>query len=181
MAILRAGPFATSSDSFVSIDGTWNGEIPVNCAKDSKSFWRWRFKVVGNDEPFDGSFLEVEEGLTTGAAIVGNQPDGILQIEFYYQAAEEWSFDGSEYTVSKTTATDEPVGTQIVVFVGEENEVFSDSDFQPNGGPSSVQGNIDSIVFPAAVVPQYVKILLQANSDFTGAFSVGITLPIDSK
>ena len=62
MAILRAGPFASSSDSFLNEPVTPSVSIvPVNCANDtSSSAWPWKY----NDEVIKS--LETHTGCETG-------------------------------------------------------------------------------------------------------------------
>jgi hypothetical protein len=178
MAILRAGPFATSIDSFVSIDGTWDGEIPVNCAKDSKSFWPWRARIKIDENP-----LSLETGSLNLFAAGYTIPDldelSLIEVFFYYQASEAWSFAGSAYeSTAESLGGTDTIATAQVFIAG--TQVFYDSESE--GKLSSVSGTFDSIVFPASVVPVLVRILLFSGvfSETGGNATSSLTLPIIS-
>jgi hypothetical protein len=179
MAILRAGPFATSSDSFVDLENDITDQrdvFPVNCNNYATNFWEWRARVliVKDTQTLtlknqDDGLFEINESSTSD--------DFVVEVQFCYQAVNAWSFSGSSYLAS---AEDSGAST-IVVFVGFENEVFSDTDISEEFGQGTqVTGSIDSIVFPPAVLPQYVRILLQCAGFFGFSKEIRLNLPINT-
>lgn len=117
MAILRAGPFASSSDSFLD-SGT-----PVNCANDtSSSAWPWRYsnKVIkvltthtGCETDGGGETIPTTSTSTTtdvstetatgdfsitSSASSNNTAAVVIRFSFYYQAAQSFqikvTYDG---------------------------------------------------------------------------------------
>ena len=75
MAILRAGPFASSSDSFLDEPtAATRSTLPVNCAKDtSSSSWPWKCYVL-----VDGSNDDLESYLSGFQSVSRTISESIL-------------------------------------------------------------------------------------------------------
>jgi hypothetical protein len=187
MAILRAGPFATNSNSFVSIDGTWDGEIPVNCAKDDKSFWPWRAAVEQQHATPQFQLIPASSGslslIDTITKTNEEAAGAFIVINFYYQATEDWSFSGSSWKVSSQSSAN--IVHEGEVFLRISNATVFEDDDNISGANFSLEGDFDSVVFPASVVPVRVTILLSVvAADVTPVGSITATaevvLPIDT-
>ena len=162
--ILRAGPFRFGSNSF-SADNDDPECHPVNCANARSARWPWRVRKVADGTP------SANEVLISGVSSFENSfsisPDVLfVSFRFAYQAATQWSFDGSTYSASiPEESIDYPSSIDVDVFVAGSS-VFSDG--TETIGLASISGSFDSIVFPASVVPQFVEIL------FVGGFEAGV-------
>tara|TARA_R110002153_G_scaffold108695_1_gene249287 strand:+ start:33 stop:530 length:498 start_codon:yes stop_codon:yes gene_type:complete len=163
MAILRAGPFASSTDSFLDepVTPTASSALPVNCAMNDWVVDSWRakkrilyFVFFGPDD----ETITYEDGPTLGASFV-ETPGAFLSaavIEFMYQAAEDTTF-----TVTYSASGTDP---EANVSVGGSN-VFTDS------GTSSISGT-ETITLPAAIVPAAVNVNITTDSAGTGSISI---------
>ena len=163
MPILRAGPFATSADSFLGepVTPTASTPLPVNCAMNDWVVDSWRAKkrilYAIFFEP-DDETVTYEDGPTLGASFV-ETPGAFLSvaiIEFMYQAAEDTTF-----TVTYSASGTDP---QLSVAVGGSN-VFTDS------GTSSISGT-ETITLPAATVPSAVNVNITTEGAGTGSISI---------
>ena len=179
MAILRAGPEASSSDSFLD-NGT-----PVNCANDTSSLnWPWQYistvsKVItthtGCVSTPNGSVPDIETTTTNNSSVetaTGNfsiSSSGTsnlattvdIRFDFVYQATQ--SFD------IKITYNGSASGSPG--FASSGNIIFSDSETggRASGFPS-LSGSVTRTL-PASVVP--------ASYSATLYVSIGIGLPDD--
>ena len=164
MAILRAGPFANSTDSFLGepVTPTNSSALPVNCAMNDWVVDSWRAKkrilylmIFAQDD----ETVTYEDGPTLGASFV-ETPGAFLSaavIEFMYQAAEDTTF-----TVTYSASGVDP---EINVGVGGLS-VFTDS------GTSSISGT-ETITLPAAIVPSAVNVNITAEGENdTGSISI---------
>ena len=163
MAILRAGPFASSTDSFLDepVTPSRSTPLPVNCAMNDWVNDSWRakkeilyFLVFGPDD----ETVTYEDGPTLEASFAGGGGEyfSAAVIEFMYQAAEDTTF-----TVTYAASGPDP---QFNVSVGGEN-VSSDT------GTSSISGT-ETITLPAAVVPAAVNVNITTNGDGSGTIEV---------
>ena len=174
--IRQAGPFATGSDSFVSIDGTWDGEIPVNCNNHESATWPWRARVKIDEDP-----LSLETGSLNlsapGYTVLDLDELSLIQVFFYYQASEAWSFAGSAYESKAESLGIATTSATAQVFVSV-TQVFDDSESED--GLSNVNGTFDGVVFPASVVPVLVRILIGSGvfSETGGSATSSLTLPV---
>ena len=155
MAILRAGPFASSTESFLDEPATPTRFIyPVNCAMDtSSSNWPWKhlYKLDSDDYYF-------KDGLPEDNQSKSNPSQAQTSINAYwtYQAAAETSFD---LTYDLQASGDGPrTGVRISVKVGEV-VVFTDSEEDSN---ASISGT-ETINLPESVVPN--RVWITASSD----------------
>ena len=148
MPIRRAGPFASSTDSFLNEPATPAlFTEPVNCALDfSASTWPWRHykRVITNNvttQTYENGAVDVDESI---GGIFSTQ----AVTTFYYQATED-----AEMTVTYNfSASNDPGLSSNVSF-----DVFVDGSPELELSDSG-QGSIGfdgstSITLPEAVVP----------------------------
>jgi len=171
MAILRAGPFANSTDSFldepVGTPSNFDGAtLPVNCANYSgSSDWFWQYlkiSTVGSAS----EFFDADKDQTTIEEYFIND-DGFFEGEglgFAYQASENFTFSGS-YEVNAGDQQGSFVTFEILN--GADQSLFSDTD------DTSISGDF-SITLPAATVPYFVFLKLSAEGS-----GVDATVDID--
>ena len=182
MAILRAGPFATSSSSFLDepVTPTFS-TLPVNCAKDTTSTdWPWRHYQVSTNVT-----KSYENGLPslTDSSSGGNDEIINGSIYFMYQAVEAFTMELS-YTASASTAGGffDTSEVSINVFVGG-NFLFgeSDSDTDASGQPTSASiSGTETINLPASVLPKIVRLSIDASgtslvAGSSASFSASLT------
>jgi hypothetical protein len=126
MAIRRAGPWATTTDSFVNAPDDFDTEpsqSPVNCALNDWTNDPWKALFVKADfATFDSAGIaELGEVITQSGAAFGN-----LALSFYYQATQgfdvnfnysitatgqdPWSWDWSFSTIEGESGSDEGFG-----------------------------------------------------------------------
>ena len=174
--ILRAGPFASSSDYFLEEPDSFDFPfdiVPVNCAKGQRAFWPWK-AVTAKFSEFP--FFVFESNISWGGVDLSEDitaPEGgtmCLTALFAYQATQPWSFNGSGYGVSVVSTT----GQSLEVYVNDSlvyiDEVF-DADFE--------NSNFDSVVFPASITPSFVEIVLRVTEPPPGETQVGtLKIPI---
>ena len=171
--ILRAGPFRFGSNSF-SADNDDPECNPVNCANARSARWPWRVRKVADGTPSANEMLisgvsSFENSFSTSSDLP------FVSYRFAYQAAIQWSFNGSTYSASADEGFDNPVEVGVVVVVGIDS-VFSDSD--EGSGIASIAGNFDSIVFPASIVPRFVEITFSGGTG-SGVGSVLLSGSLD--
>jgi hypothetical protein len=186
MAILRAGPFASSIDSFLNqpIIPTV-GILPVNCAMNNWEGDSWmaaktiEYEFEGDesessegeesDEPSEGEDTESTGDPYENTTTYENGPDisasfedrdgaylSAALLQFRYQAAVATTF-----TLTYSADGDSP---GISVFVGG-NLVYGD------GGNSSISGT-EVITLPAKVLPSIVKVDLGTFGSGTGTITI---------
>jgi len=170
MAVLRAGPFANSTDSFLNepalaplnFDGA---TLPVNCANYSgSSDWAWQhlnISVAGSVAGYDSARLddtEVSMSWPLGSWIEG------VGLAFAYQASEDFTFSGS-YEVN--AGEQQGSFATFEILNGADQSLFSDTD------DTSISGDF-SITLPAATVPYFVFLKPSAEGD-----GVDATVDID--
>jgi len=177
MAILRAGPFASSSDSFLDESSPALATIlPVNCASDATSEdWPWRFAFETRSDGDDpvASYVDGLPDVSASDASLGT----FRGYSYWrYQATGNFSLNFS-YTV---TASSDGGGFQVASFevrTGIGGTVFFDID-QLSGGTATVSGST-IIEFPPSIVPE--RILVRADTDSTGGGSLSYTItPVEA-
>lgn len=182
MPIKRAGPFATTTNPYEDAPETPElfGPVPVNCNKHQSTTWPWRAVVRENVDP---AYISTGGINITAPELETEDQNGkisAITIQFAYQATKEWSFSGSSYAATATgdVIVLEP-SVEISVAINGEG-VFSDSDTAT--AVASISGNIDSVVFPASIVPSIVLISISAVSIVTlagdGSATASISLPL---
>ena len=160
--IWRAGPFATSADSFLDepapgLFSAW----PVNCAMNDWVLHSWRArKSIAYIMMFgpDNVTVTYEDGPTLGASFVQNSGALVSEakIKFMYQAVEDTTFSVT-YSASGTSP-------EFNVYVGD-SRVFTDL------GNTSISGT-ETITLPATVVPSEVSVAVSAFFGGTGSISI---------
>jgi len=185
MAILRAGPFASSSDSFLDVPTTvTSSTLPVNCAKDtSSSSWPWKCYVL-----VDGSNNDLESYLSGFQSISRNKSGSIpagdnlrveVSFEFYVQCSSDITF-----TMAYNLSAISPAYPFSTASVGVSANGFSDSDDRADDGTgtgvtASLSGS-ETITIPASTKPQGVSFLAIAQSggaieDSSGSVSLSLS------
>ena len=156
MAILRAGPFATPSSSFVDQPDPPAGAVPVNCALDSSDSWPWRARhgIGFSNITYEESGTIAHE--STSAADVQTA----VFIQFYYQAVMVSSMEFSYYREFRGS---NPVATFSVSVDGSTEYSDSDSD-----ASTAIVSGTGSVTLPAAVKPVRVQL-------FCGGGGSGLT------
>ena len=170
-AILRAGPFATSSDSFVNKPLVANSStLPVNCANDPTSpTWPWQYLLTtrvsatnhtgwedtpGGESPETSSSLNTTNTYetTTGnfsknASVNTNlEASSSVSLFFYYQAVEDF-----QITITYNGTVTSGSSSQIVV---------SGIDSSTTGSLSGEQ----SITLQKSVVPKFFSVSMTSTT-----------------
>ena len=166
MPILRAGPFATTSDSFQNSPTTPTENIyPVNCADDvNNANWPWRY--YRRDNFGEAITIGLVEGSgSTGAGFLSFPPEGTegTQIWFSYQAAAAWDFIFSYSAATTGNGQSEEVSIRIFNPI-TDIDFFANSDFG-YGVSASISGTLETISLPRAVVPAFVQISFTAETN----------------
>jgi hypothetical protein len=152
MAILRAGPFANSTDSFLdepaaapsNIDGA---TLPVNCANYSgSSDWSWKYLKISTVGSASEFFDAAKDQTTISENFINGEFFEGEGLAFYYQASEDFTFSGS-YEVN--AGDQQGSFATFEILNGAYQSLFSDTD------DYSVSGDF-SITLPAATVPYFV-------------------------
>jgi hypothetical protein len=184
MAILRAGPFASSSDSFLDEPtAATRSTLPVNCAKDtSSSSWPWKCYVL-----VDGSNDDLESYLSgfqsvsrtkSGSILLGNDMEVEVSFEFYVQCLSDITFTMA-YNLSATSPAFPFSGAGV--YWGANG--FSDSDARSTEDGTPVTASLSgskTITIPASTKPQKVSFFAFAESggnieDSTGSVSISLS------
>jgi len=182
MAILRAGPFASVTDSFLNEPGSPSAGItPVNCAKDTSSTnWPWSYyKEISNSEDSGQDVDDYLVGLpSVSASYTSSSGDegGIITSRFSFscQCASEIVFSLT-YDLSASQSF-EFAFVSIEVFINNASD-FSDSDSEYRG-TASLSGTRD-ITIQKSVVPTQIKVVLNAQENSTvngGSASISCSL-----
>ncbi|MEM0966622.1 MAG: hypothetical protein AAGJ81_10785 [Verrucomicrobiota bacterium] len=177
MAILRAGPFADVSDSFLDIDPDPDINTtadPVNCAMDNTSpRWPWRvFRI----DPLSGGNYEYDTVNSNPGASYSTSfsNEGILEgdgVAWRYQAVQDFTLNGS-YNCNSSGGNPGPDIRFSIRVSGIT--VFADSDGDDES--ASIGGSF-SINLPAAVVPISVRILVNSENATSAFGSFQINFP----
>jgi hypothetical protein len=163
MAILRAGSFANSTDSFLdepaqaplNPDGA---TLPVNCANYSgSSDWSWKYLKISTVGSASEFFDAAKDQTTISENFIND--GGFFEgegLSFSYQASEDFTFSGS-YEVNAGLGQQGSFAT-FEILNGAYQSLFSDTDVH------TVVGGF-SITLPAATVPYFVFLNLSAEGD----------------
>tara|TARA_R110000850_G_scaffold217401_1_gene343099 strand:- start:101 stop:631 length:531 start_codon:yes stop_codon:yes gene_type:complete len=161
MAILRAGPFAISSNSFFDEPATASLTIlPVNCAKDTSSAsWPWKrrqFRQIRDNsglntiQTYQNGLPSDSESEITGTG--GTSPRIALSASWRYQAVNDFNITFN-YSVT-TNSTSSGISARARVLVNGV-EVFLDEDSEEVNGSNT-------LTLPASVVPSVVIVSVLA-------------------
>ena len=164
VGIVRAGPYCTASDSFITSSSSAS---PVNCANDNDAAWPWKY-VLETD------IIYLNAPQVTSRNIINSDPtenishslntDGGFRsnttVSFAYQAYESMTMS---YTLNASTETDGSIEVAVVV---DGTTVASDSD---TGYFSGSSVSLDSsTTLPATVVPIIVVLRALAYDQTVG-------------
>lgn len=176
-AILRAGPFATSTDSFL------NSGIPVNCANDtSSSAWPWRYVVSTSESVTNHIGWEVDPDGNDAPTFDSNSntTQQLKTVTESFSATESFS-----ESLSLNTNVEAQVGI-VFNFAYQSVEDFDitvnyngsvssggDSLISASGAFTSDTGSLSlsqTLTLPRAVKPNFVRLNIQSS---------GFNYPID--
>ena len=170
MAILRAGPFASSTDSFLDEPVTpSSAAVPVNCAMNDWLNDGWKAAQYINILKYEGGYLQ---SLTyeSGPNIVISRTldyttdvDGTLYLRFRYQATED-----AEFTFTYSAGG---VFNEAIVSIDGIVE-FADLGSPPFLDPIS---GSEVITLPATVLPSLVSVSVGSTTyDYDATISISI-------
>lgn len=174
MAILRAGPFASSSDSFLDEpDEVDFNVVPVNCAlDDTSSNWPWKFYQSLFDPASSTYVRTYEDGLPDLNESINSGPDGVsVNVAFYYQAVSDFKISIS-YSLG-TTSTSVGLFTASARVQVDGVDVYNEDDL--DGDEDNTVEKTTEQTLPEAIVPKRVSILLtmeDADGDYDIALSI---------
>ena len=164
MAIRRAGPFATSSDSFLDEPVSPNASIlPVNCAMSAWVADSWkaaeRLRTASTD-----AIVSYVVGPSVSTNFTLDEVSfsfSSAQLFFTYQAAEDTSLQMT-YSVSASGTSSEARAEAIV----DDSSVLFETD------PSSVSGTA-TINLPATILPKEVQVaIISFGTEGQGSLSI---------
>lgn len=172
-AILRAGPFASTSSSFLNEPNPFDGGIhPVNCANDiSSPFWPWRYNksisktlethtgcesTPNGDVPVTSTstssvgLVETATGNFTISDSVSSNKEVRLNISlgFAYQATQSFDIRITYYIFASGDSSLAQQGTMGFL------DSFLSSGSGPIEGFPNVNGSVTRTL-PASVVPEF--------------------------
>lgn len=167
--ILRAGPFASSSDSFLDepypIVAT---TVPVNCATNDwvNDTWKAYTEVLTvsggvttrDEEDYDGT---LPDSFSYNISSVGNQ-SGRIQFAFRYQAAVDFDINIDAEANANTS-----VGVSTTSIEVSVNGTLVVNELDDGSGVRGVSYD-DDITIPASVTPALVAIIVQSSSSVGG-------------
>lgn len=167
MPILRAGPFASSSDSFLDEpDPADVSIVPVNCAKDTTSAnWEWKHFKESLNVPaqYANAFPDLSDSETFNST-----GEIIARAAFAYQAVSDFDVDLT-YSLSASTSggffdkssveIDVTLDNSSIFSVNDEDE---DTDGTGRVTSASISGTV-TLTLKASVVPLIVRITLIAS------------------
>jgi hypothetical protein len=188
MAILKAGPFANSTESFFNepspvLPSNFQDSliIPSNCASEFPfKCYVSRFYRENNAGQSDAEFKLSESG-ELGSVNLESQPRShSVYLMFRYQAAQDFSVN-LKYTIS-ASATSARVAYLVSKKIGLNSKETIDSKFnhQLSGDPINLDEGIN-ITLEASVNPKFVGFSVNftvspgASSDLTSESSIIIT------
>jgi hypothetical protein len=170
--ILRAGPFASSSDSFLDEpDPIVATTVPVNCATNDWANDTWKaytevLTVSGGVTDPNGEDREDYEGtlpdsFSYNISSVGNQ-SGRIQFAFRYQAAVDFDINVD----AEANADGNLQSASASVQVSVNGTLVVDEQVSSSGAVSASYDN--DITLPASVTPALVAIIVSSSTNPTG-------------
>ena len=171
MPILRAGPFASSTDSFLDEPIPATTAAPVNCASDDTSAnWEWRFGfgTRSDGDPREWNYLDGFPDVSESDPTVGTF-SGLSS--WYYQATSPFSLTFTYEVIADTTTG----GFQSATFSirTKDGNIFFDID-SGFGITATVSGST-TLEFPASVVPTIILINADTDAKAGGSFSYSVS------
>lgn len=169
--ILRAGPFASSSDSFLNEPSTPIITIlPVNCATNDWVNDTWKAYTrrqgfsggvtIHDDEDYDGTLPDT---ISFDLSSVGNQL-GVIHFRFRYQSAVDFDINiNAEANADAGTFTS---GALVQIQASANGVIVIDEE---DSGSAVVSLSYDNdITLPASVTPAFCNIFVYAQTSVTG-------------
>ena len=179
-AILRAGPFASTADSFISEDDvtpptTVNKTLPVNCNIRDWIEGRWNYLRVNNNTTSPITAFYLDRPGDAGATNVTVDSDDIIRegfpgffeyegLYFAYQAAETFTLAGT-FVAGGAEGQEDDISFTIKD-TGNDVEFFNF-----NNGTRNISGSY-SITLPAAVKPIFISLTFFGGIDPTGRITI---------
>ncbi len=168
MPILRAGPFANGSNSFLNEPENPFDAQPVNCNRNASDTWPFRFRLIKQSDfdtvtdKFEDGFPISEEVLVTSVEtddllfVFPSALLGSMEIWFYYQASEDWEMD---YNISLTISNQSGLAGHFIFNDGPENPLNITS-----GGDTGEYSG--TFLMPKAVKPREFSLRVSIDSAF---------------
>ena len=163
-AILRAGPYASSTDSFISTPPSTQSfndlVLPVNCNRRDWVNDDWKALLISSN---DGSNLieEVFSRDTNGTITLNigtiDRPADFEGIYFRYQAAQS-------FTLSGTFSIDTTDHTFGIGSFSNKTQFFS----------STSASSTFSVTLPAAIIPQFIGLTFEGDTELVGEGTIVI-------
>lgn len=170
--ILRAGPYASPSGSFLDEPSVASSDVlPVNCAKDTNSAnWPWLCYVkvsAGSDFNVEGYSSGFQSKSISRSEIIpaGDFLSAYIEFGFYVQCSSDITFT-MNYDLSATAPAFPftEAGVSVSAGGGSGNVGDSDSFIDSGvglGGTASVSGS-KTFTVPASIKPQGVVFIASA-------------------
>jgi hypothetical protein len=186
--ILRAGPFATLSSSFVNQPSSFTGSgakntYPVNCAHDrTAANWNWKYLAFTAEDPATGTLRNASTSAAGGDDQTSHTGSGVALDNFHsivkysYQASIAES-KNIQYSASGffQGVTGRKIKIQIVVDnVVKFSDESSASTGLPEGETLTISGTA-TVDMKASVVPSVVSIDLNTE-DSSDSYNFNINL-----
>ena len=178
MAILRAGPYATSTDSFLDEPSpapiTSDGAYPVNCANNSVAAWRFKaLKII--EVTVDSDYRTISSDIDEEFFNEGSGGGGEALFEgeglyWRYQAVTEFTLSGS-YSLTNGGGSQ---GSYIQLNIFDQSVTINETYGNANSSPETTSGTF-SLTFPAATVPSFIAFALSGEAS---TLSATITLTL---
>jgi hypothetical protein len=184
MPIPRAGPYASSTDSFIddpALDAL--SERPVNCADYTGSVnWFWNYyyitstlSAVFEERSADQDATSVTEDFSWDDAITSTFDN--QGIQFAYQAAQDVEFTGS-YSLDADSNPQAYIHFSVLATVSSRTSydfLLYDSAVNTPGDPSpSISGNFN-VTLPATTLPRFVFLRIWSYTPATGSITINLT------
>lgn len=167
--ILRAGPFASSSDSFLDEpDPIVSTTVPVNCATNDWVSDTWKAYTavltesggvtIQDDEDYEGT---LPDSLSFDISSVGDQ-DGDITFAFRYQAAVDFDIN-----VDAEANADGGLASAFASIQVSVDGTLVVDEVDSGSGTVSVSYD-DDITIPASVTPALVAIIIRSATTTSG-------------
>ena len=184
--ILRAGPFATSSSSFVNQPSSFTGPgarntYPVNCAHDrTAANWNWKYLAFTAEDPATGTLRNASTSAAGGNDQTSHTGSGVALDNFYsivkysYQASIAKS-KNIQYSASAVFQGISGRKIQIQIVVDNELKFSDEASTSSEEEETLIISGTASVDMKASVVPSVVTIELNTQ-DASDSYTFDINL-----
>ena len=184
--ILRAGPFATLSSSFVNQPGSFTGPgarntYPVNCAHDrTAANWNWKYLAFTAEDPATGTLRNASTSAAGGDDQTSHTGSGVALalfpeiVKYSYQSSIAES-KNIQYSASGFFQGVTGRKIQIIIVVDNELKFLDESGTSSAEGETLTISGTASVDMKASVVPSVVSILLNTQ-DASDSYTFDINL-----